>query len=263
MLQTVDFCGLELTKMLIGANPFGGWSHQTKEVSDAMRDFHTEEVILDTWDRAYAAGINAFVTNTCCDKLFDASAKYVASGKPMKWLAQVEFHYWDEGIDYRGALDRSAAAGASGLFMQGEILGRLMNEGNVKLVRDFVEYARTKGVPVGIAGHNPEDHYQIDRLDLVDFHVIPLFYCKNDDFRIEDMFEATRLIRYLRKPCIAYKVLGAGRLEPRMGFSFALRNIKPNDVILVGMSRHADDDQVEKDVALMDELLKKMPLARP
>jgi hypothetical protein len=92
-------------------------------------------------------------------------------------------------------------------------------------------------------------------LDLVDCHVIPFFNCVNDNFRLEDLEAATRLIRYLRKPCIAYKVLGAGRIEPKMGFSYALRNIKPNDCILVGMSRHADDDQVEKNVALLEELI--------
>jgi hypothetical protein len=31
MLPTVDFCGMSLTRMLIGANPFGGFSHQSAE----------------------------------------------------------------------------------------------------------------------------------------------------------------------------------------------------------------------------------------
>ena len=258
MLPTVDFCGIKLSKMLIGANPFGGYSHLSKEASEKMEKFHTEEKIFETWDRAYAAGITGFATNTNTEKVLNATCKYLANGGPMKWLAQLEFGKdWEnpgEGV-IEASLDRAASAGAAALFLQGEILGQWVEAGKLHLVRKFVEYAHTKNVPVGIAGHDPEHHYLIDKLDLVDFHVIPFFNCVNDNFRLEDLEAATRLIRYLRKPCIAYKVLGAGRIEPKMGFSYALRNIKPNDCILVGMSRHADDDQVEKNVVLLKELI--------
>ena len=63
MLPTVNFCGIEMTKMLIGANPFGGFSHQNKERDEQMRNYHTPERIIETWNRAWKAGINTFVTN--------------------------------------------------------------------------------------------------------------------------------------------------------------------------------------------------------
>ena len=31
MLPTVDFCGLKVTRLVIGANPFGGYSHQSEK----------------------------------------------------------------------------------------------------------------------------------------------------------------------------------------------------------------------------------------
>ena len=31
MLPTVDFCGLKITRLVLGANPFGGFSHQSPE----------------------------------------------------------------------------------------------------------------------------------------------------------------------------------------------------------------------------------------
>ena len=31
MLPTVDFCGLKVTRLIIGANPFGGFSHQSEQ----------------------------------------------------------------------------------------------------------------------------------------------------------------------------------------------------------------------------------------
>ena len=45
-----------MTKMLIGANPFGGFSHQNKARDEQMRNYHTPERIIETWNRAWKAG---------------------------------------------------------------------------------------------------------------------------------------------------------------------------------------------------------------
>ena len=39
MLPTVDFCGLTVTRLIIGANPFGGYSHQNPERDSEMRAY--------------------------------------------------------------------------------------------------------------------------------------------------------------------------------------------------------------------------------
>ena len=63
MLPSVDFCGLKLTRLVLGANPFGGYSHQNEERDREMLAYHTIARIRETWQRAEAAGINAMVTN--------------------------------------------------------------------------------------------------------------------------------------------------------------------------------------------------------
>ena len=55
MLPTVDFCGLTVTRLIIGANPFGGYSHQNRERDQEMVTYYTPERIKETWDRAWAA----------------------------------------------------------------------------------------------------------------------------------------------------------------------------------------------------------------
>jgi hypothetical protein len=67
------------------------------------------------------------------------------------------------------------------------------------------------------------------------------------------------LIRMTSKPCIAFKVLAAGRAiasreRIREEFAFALRNIKPSDAILVGMYQQFDD-QVAENAAIVSEAL--------
>ena len=55
-LPVVDFCGLKTTRLVLGANPFGGFSHQSKERNDEMVAYYTVDRIKETWARAEAAG---------------------------------------------------------------------------------------------------------------------------------------------------------------------------------------------------------------
>lgn len=63
MLPVVDFCGLEVSRLVLGANPFGGYSHQTAQRNDEMVAYYTVERIVETWGRAESAGVNTFITN--------------------------------------------------------------------------------------------------------------------------------------------------------------------------------------------------------
>ena len=90
MLPTVNFCGVEMTKMLIGANPFGGFSHQNKERDEQMRSYHTPERIIETWNRAWKAGINTFVTNNETKHVIETTKLYLKSPEcKMKWVGQL------------------------------------------------------------------------------------------------------------------------------------------------------------------------------
>ncbi|HKB36668.1 MAG TPA: hypothetical protein VKD72_09455, partial [Gemmataceae bacterium] len=67
-----------------------------------------------------------------------------------------------------------------------------------------------------------------------------------------------RVIRATKKPCLAYKVLAAGRrigspAEVRACFETALKNIKPTDAMIVGMYQQFGD-QVSANAALVREL---------
>ncbi len=89
MLPTVDFCGLRITRLVIGANPFGGYSHQTEERDRAMREYYTVERIKETWARAEAAGINAMVTNNETPHVLQAVREYLGGGGRLQWIGQI------------------------------------------------------------------------------------------------------------------------------------------------------------------------------
>lgn len=259
LLPTVDFCGLRLTRLLLGANPFGGFSHQNSARDEAMRSWHTPERIMETWDRAWKAGINTFVTNNETKHVIETTEKYLSGGGPMQWIAQVSYRTYDS---MEQSIDRAAAIGCRALYFHGGLVDELFSRRDVNCIRRWVEYGKRKGFPVGVAAHNLQAHEWVNDLQIVDFHAVPFFNCGSvhhrsggERFQLEDVFQATALIRALPRPCIAYKILGAGRIDPFMGFDYALRNIKAGDVINVGMNRLDNDRMVEENVALTARLL--------
>src|SRR5262249_44211982 len=65
-------------------------------------------------------------------------------------------------------------------------------------------------------------------------------------------------VRSVKKPCLVYKVLAAGRrvgskAEVRQCFKTALEGIKPTDALIVGMYQQLGD-QVGENAALVREL---------
>ena len=70
-----------------------------------------------------------------------------------------------------------------------------------------------------------------------------------------------KVIRATTKPCLAYKVLAAGRrigspAEVRRCFEEAFANIKPTDALIVGMYQQFGD-QVGENAALVREIASK------
>ena len=73
------------------------------------------------------------------------------------------------------------------------------------------------------------------------------------------MAPAVECIQRIQKPCIGYKIMGAGRIDARMAFEYALSEIKATDVVNVGMHRGDMDDMVEENAALRErEILDRL-----
>ena len=123
MLPSVDFCGLNVTRLILGANPFGGFSHQTRERDDEMRSYYTPDRILETWERAEAAGINTMVTNNGTPNVMEAVRRYIGQGGRLQWIAQVSPAY-KQNQTMLEALDEAAELGACAIYTRYWLEGR-------------------------------------------------------------------------------------------------------------------------------------------
>ncbi|MFC1714132.1 hypothetical protein ACFL6S_10695 [Candidatus Poribacteria bacterium] len=258
MLPTVQFCGLEVTRLIIGANPFGGFSHQNQKRNEEMVAYYTPERIRETWVRAWDAGINTMITNNETPHVIETTAEYLADGGPLQWIAQINGNRFP---NMQAAIDQVVEIGCKAGYIHGGVVDSLYKAGDEKAIREYIEHGQSLGIPMGVAGHNPAAHDWVNSMDLVDFHVVCFFTCgsvhsgRGYKFKLADVFPAVECIKRIEKPCIGYKIMGAGRIDPGMAFEFAFENIKPNDVVNVGMHRGDKDDMVEENVAHVRKLL--------
>ena len=266
MVPTVDFCGIPVTRLVIGANPFGGFSHQSQDRDAAMRAYYTPRRILETWDRAWRAGINTMVTNNETPHVMEAVEQYLGAGGRLSWIAQVSHRSYPT---MEAAIDRCVSLGCRAMYFHGALVDGLYDARDSATLRRWVTHARRSGVPIGVAGHAPQVHDWVAGLGLVDFHVVCFFNCgslhagRGSTFRLADVEPAVECIQRLRAPCIAYKVMGAGRIDPRMALEYALTHIKGTDVVNVGMYRGDKDGMVEENVATVEALLTQLSAAAP
>ena len=257
-LPRVDFCGLRVTRLIIGANPFGGFSHQTQERDAAMRAYYTVERIVETWERAAAAGIDTMVTNNETPHVVAAVRQYLGGGGRLQWIAQLS-HGGSGRMDE--AIDQAVELGARAVYFHGGLVDGLFARREADTLRAWVARARAAGVPVGVAAHAPAAHDWVNSLDLVDFHAVCFFNCgslhdgRGHMFRLADIGAATACIQRLARPCIGYKIMGSGRLQATMAFEHAFAHIKPGDVVNVGMHRGDRDNMVEEDAAIVRQIL--------
>ncbi len=258
MLPMVDFCGLRVTRLILGANPFGGFSHQSAQRDKEMLAYYSRARIVETWERAEAAGINTMITNNETEHVIQAVKEYLHAGGLLQWIAQIACRH---NANMFAAIDEAVDMGCSALYFHGAYVDEAYSNKDEVTLRSWCDHARPAGVPVGVAGHAPEVHLWVDSLDLVDFHAVCFFDCgslhneEGERFSLSDIAPAVDCIRQIRKPCIGYKIMGAGRIDPRMAFEYAFENIKPTDVVNVGMYRGDKENMVEENAALVREIL--------
>ena len=258
MLPSIDFCGLNVTRLIIGANPFGGYSHQSQERDDQMRAFYTVDRIKETWRYAEQAGINTMIANNETPHVLQAVREYLNEGASLQWIAQVNRR---ENADMATAVAEAVDTGCKAIYFHGALVDNAYEQKDENTIRKWCDIVRPHGIPVGVAGHSPGVHFWVNSLDIVDFHAVCFFNCgslhdgKGATFKLIDIDSAVKCISSIEKPCIGYKIMGAGRIEARMAFEYAFDKIKPTDVVSVGMYRGDNDNMVEENADIVRKTL--------
>ncbi len=255
---------LSISRLICGCNPFGAMSHTSPMIDFEFRSYYTVEQIVRTLRRCQEEGIN-----TVQGLNAERYRALVKAGGKMQALAN--------GRGDPAGIKAMTENGAIGIQHYGVTTDALYKQGKLSVAREYLKHVRDSGALVGLTTHIPAvvdiaesegwdlDYYMTcvyqwgrttedleklfgDRKDLLPVEAYSMVVGDGytEVFLSGDPPKMYKAIRQAKRPCIAYKILAAGRkcLTPASieeAFQEAFRNIKPTDAIIVGMyDRYVD-----------------------
>jgi hypothetical protein len=252
----INFGKHSISRLIVGSNTLNGGSHLSRFLNMQMKSYFTTDRVIEHLTKCSEQGINTWQSipgNLNWHRVLQEQ------GINMNFISLG----WDTNED-PNMLERTAAAGAIGIAHHGEFTDICFKNRNMDPVREYCKKIRQTGVMVGVSTHMPDAVKRILYEDWdVDFFMccvyerhrsreclmkllgdvpipIPEVYLENDPPR---MFE---VMRQTDKPCLAFKILAAGRLcdhqdTVEQAFKTTFEQIKPNDAVIVGMYPEYED----------------------
>jgi hypothetical protein len=262
IMQYAQFNHLSVSRLILGSNPFSGFSHQSPEMDGAMRHFFTTSRIKATLSEAEKLGVNTLIARTDFH-VMRMLMEYRDEGGALQWFAQT----CPEVGSHEACILRAANNGAKACHLHGGVMDNAFAQGKLDDVQPALDLIRQKGMLAGIAAHN---HHVIEwaaeHLDL-DYYLCCYYNPSNraahpehiagdtEYYLEEDRQAMTALIQQLAKPVVHYKILAAGRNDPRAAFAFAASKMRPNDAVCVGIYPKDNPAILAEDARLLEESL--------
>jgi len=264
-LPTVWLGNLEVTRLIIGGNPFSGFSHQSRERTAEMTAWYTDERIVETLFQAQAEGLNACLLRGD-EHITRVLRRYWDQGGTMRWIAQSVSSAETAAASAAYCLEH----GASACFLHGGVADHYVAQGRYDDIRAFVEAVKRGGIPVGMAGHMPADFEWAEKNLELDFYMVSYYNPSPrqnvphhdpevaEEYRPEDREERVACIQRLSRPAIHYKVMAAGRHDPGEALAYVARHLRPGDAVCVGIYTQDKPNMIAEDAALLLENLRSV-----
>jgi hypothetical protein len=266
---------LTVSRMILGCNLIGGWSHARDLLyTDTLfKTYHSENKIIETLHLAEQAGINTTLMVTQFYPTFN-KYKEIYNGK-VQSICQAMLPQ----EDFFSDINLAIKSGATALYIQGGEGDKYISAGKFDMIFKAIEYIKKQGFLAGMGAHSLETIKVCEREGLpADFYVKTLHHDKywsahpvgnREEYSIirayssdhnkyhDNMWDLfpSGTIEYMKnvsKPWIAFKVLAAGAIPPKDGFSYAFRN--GADFIAVGMF----DFQIVEDINIANQVLNSL-----
>jgi hypothetical protein len=246
-----------ISRLICGANPFGGWSHSSSFLSKLMVEYYTPERVLKTLRRCQEVGVNCWQSGSGSLELY---RRFIAEGGKMRFLVI------EPGEPEK--IPALAEGGCIGIAFHGEQTDRLFKQGQLDQIQDYLKRVRDAGLLVGVSTHMPA---VIDTIESKGWDVDYYMTCVYERHRSAEALEKLlgqapipvgevylpldpprmfKMIQQTSKPCLAFKILAAGRFSSRQelvekAFRETFAGIKPTDAVIVGIYDRYSDQQQE------------------
>jgi hypothetical protein len=266
-LPQIAFGPHRLSRLIAGSNTINGGSHLSRFVNAQMKRYFTPEQVQHFFRHCEQVGVNTYQASK---GNLDAYQAYVEQGGKLHYLA-----LWRDDPDDPTALHELVSGGTIGIAHHGEVTDVMWKEGRIHEVRQACHKIRDAGAMVGVSTHIPDvvDHILSEDWD-VDFFMCCVYerHRTREELKAllghvpipvrevyleEDPPRMYKVMRQTDKPCLAFKILAAGRLCDRAewveaAFESTFQQIKANDAVIVGMYPEYEDQ-----VAINAELVRR------
>lgn len=279
MLPTADFFGNDVTRLILGDNPFSGHSYIPELVDGAqMLDYYTADNIVKALFEAEKAGYNAYLP-LGDPFILRVLRQYRNAGGTMKLIFQ-PYPAIDLEINLRQIMQTNPIA----IYHQGTTTDYLTENNEFSKLRDNIRRIKDTGLPAGLGTHVPETILRAEDEDWgVDFYMASLYNARKEQrgeesgfitgkskhlvFYPDDRFLMFDVIKKVQKPFLVFKVLAGGQVfygkKPEeyasvteTVFRETFENIKPTDHIVVGAFQR-DKNMIAENARLVEEILTK------
>ncbi|HTA29146.1 MAG TPA: hypothetical protein VK731_01600 [Candidatus Cybelea sp.] len=251
-----------VSRLMAGSNPMLGYSHTSGLLSRLMMDYFTLENMVKVLERCLDLGINTWQTSAHekVDKTLEALR---SRGRDIQWIFLANNPHLEDAAALKEVLQRNKPMA---VVHHGQVTDRLWREGQVEKAHDFVKRVQDLGVMGGLSSHNPAVIRHAESHEWkVDFYMTSFYRDSRSREELKTQLNEAPLgevflasdpplmceaIREVKRPCLAFKILAAGRNCDRPdqvanSFEYAFRNIKRSDAVIVGLFPRYQDQALE------------------
>lgn len=259
-MDSVKISGVTVSRLLLGSNPFSGFSHQGTDRDKEMIRHYTTARIKETLSQAERLGITTLVARAD-HHVTRLLLEHWDEGGKLQWFAQTCPGAGPSEVCVR----RAAGSGAKACHFHGGVMDHLVAQKKTDEVKRAVELIRKHGMLAGTAGHNvrvfewAEKNLDVDYYMCCHYNPTPREEKPEHPrgaeelYREEDRKAMVELIQTLSKPVIHYKVMAAGRNDPEEAFEFCSRAMRPQDMVCVGVFTKDKPGMLEEDAKLFEK----------
>jgi hypothetical protein len=268
---------VSLSRLFIGGNLIGGWAHSRDLMyaSQLFKQYNTEAKIFETLDLCQACGINAIQLDP---RFWEPLEKFNKSrSTPIKTMICVSLI--EDKTRMNDEIKRQVDKGADLIYSHGGTTDSfMMKGGSVDVIGQMVDLIKAQGVPAGVGGHSLNMPIECEKAKIDNDFYVKTFHldrywsatpeenrkeydwmrrtpddhdANNDNMWCNNPEETAAFMATVKKPWVAFKVMAAGSINPRIAFPHAYRN--GADFVIAGMF----DFQVEPDAKIAIETLPK------
>ena len=270
MIPRIKLGNVDVSRLIMGGNIISGTSHISPEKDREMQEFYTMPRIQEAFDTCWENGINT-VQMRIDAHIVRALMEHRLNGGKLNWIAQTAPEY----RSLENNLRMANKIGPIAVYYHGTVVDNLYQCGDIEGIKSGLRTLRLLGVPVGLGTHIAEVLIRADEEEWgADWYMSCVYnimkkghvsssitgkFISDETYDEEDrnlMFDA---IKKVKKPCMAFKILGASRRcatdedrEAAITESYAA--IKPCDGCIIGFFQKYSD-QITQCAKFVDKLL--------